>query len=143
MRHSGVTTSPKSARTLTSTFPTLVVSAENRRFSPPLCGTEGRLVVWGTSQQRHRGQDHESVTSTVESEGLGSNPGEDMDVCKCIVPFRHAGTLNSRRASSLLVWLEEGVERWETPEHPRCPPSKLGRKRAKSYCHLYSAQSYG
>ncbi|GFX39095.1 poly polymerase [Trichonephila clavipes] len=25
----------------------------------------------------------------------GSNPGEDMDVCKCIVPSRPGGTLNS------------------------------------------------
>ncbi|GFW19897.1 hypothetical protein TNCV_3562001 [Trichonephila clavipes] len=40
--------------------------------------------------------------------GLGSNPGEDMDVCKCIVPLRHGGTLNSRRAASPLVWLVEG-----------------------------------
>ncbi|GFW17732.1 hypothetical protein TNCV_2652891 [Trichonephila clavipes] len=26
---------------------------------------------------------------------------------------------------------------------PRCPPSKLGRIRAKSYCHAYGAHSYG
>ncbi|GFS60139.1 uncharacterized protein TNCV_2826611 [Trichonephila clavipes] len=32
--------------------------------------------------------------------GLGSNPGEDIDVCKCIVPSRYEGTLNSRRATS-------------------------------------------
>ncbi|GFX16567.1 uncharacterized protein TNCV_23381 [Trichonephila clavipes] len=32
---------------------------------------------------------------------LGSNPGEDMDVCKCIVPS--------------LVRLVEGEERWEAP----------------------------
>ncbi|GFV58952.1 hypothetical protein TNCV_1804901 [Trichonephila clavipes] len=66
-----------------------------------------------------------------------------MDVCKCIVPLRHGGTLNSRRAASPLVWLVERVERWEAPDHPKCPPSKLGWKRAKSYCHLYGAQSYG
>ncbi|GFX46662.1 hypothetical protein TNCV_4038131 [Trichonephila clavipes] len=35
--------------------------------------------------------------------GLGSNPGEDRDVCKCIVPSRQGGTLNSRRAASPLV----------------------------------------
>ncbi|GFU77225.1 hypothetical protein TNCV_4126021 [Trichonephila clavipes] len=34
-----------------------------------------------------------------------------MDVCKCIVPWRHGGTLNSRRAASPLVWLVERVER--------------------------------
>ncbi|GFW43588.1 uncharacterized protein TNCV_4769401 [Trichonephila clavipes] len=44
--------------------------------------------------------------------GLGLNPGEDMDVCKCIVPSRHGGTLNSRRAASPLVGLVEGIERW-------------------------------
>ncbi|GFV25052.1 uncharacterized protein TNCV_885181 [Trichonephila clavipes] len=36
-----------------------------------------------------------------------------MDVCKCMVPLRHGGTLNSRRAASPLVWLMEGEERWE------------------------------
>ncbi|GFW56106.1 uncharacterized protein TNCV_106521 [Trichonephila clavipes] len=49
--------------------------------------------------------------------GLGSNPGEDMDVCKCIVPLRHWGTLNSRRAASPLVSLVDGEERWEAPDH--------------------------
>ncbi|GFV02176.1 uncharacterized protein TNCV_1573881 [Trichonephila clavipes] len=43
--------------------------------------------------------------------GLGSNPGEDMDVCKCIVPLRQGVTLNSRRTASPLVCLVEGVER--------------------------------
>ncbi|GFU86479.1 hypothetical protein TNCV_1418311 [Trichonephila clavipes] len=38
---------------------------------------------------------------------MGSNLGEDLDVCKCIVPLRHGGTLNSRRAASPLVWLVE------------------------------------
>ncbi|GFY09601.1 DUF4817 domain-containing protein [Trichonephila clavipes] len=41
-----------------------------------------------------------------------------MGVCKCIVPLRHEGTLNSRGAASPLVWLVEGVERWEAPDHP-------------------------
>ncbi|GFX23893.1 hypothetical protein TNCV_2729981 [Trichonephila clavipes] len=35
--------------------------------------------------------------------GLGLNPGEDMDVCKCIVPLWHGGTLNSRRVASRVV----------------------------------------
>ncbi|GFX71616.1 hypothetical protein TNCV_2696041 [Trichonephila clavipes] len=35
--------------------------------------------------------------------GIGSNPGEGIDVCKCIVPLRQGGTLNSRRAASPLV----------------------------------------
>ncbi|GFT14394.1 cullin-4A [Trichonephila clavipes] len=48
---------------------------------------------------------------------LGSNPGEDMDVCKCIVPSRPGGTLNSRRAASPFVrW--QG-KRWESPDHPQ------------------------
>ncbi|GFW28335.1 uncharacterized protein TNCV_4640021 [Trichonephila clavipes] len=49
--------------------------------------------------------------------GLGSNPGVDMDVLKCIVPSWHGGTLNSRRAASPLVRLVEGEERWEAPDH--------------------------
>ncbi|GFY10780.1 hypothetical protein TNCV_1123031 [Trichonephila clavipes] len=51
------------------------------------------------------------LTMVRNLEGLSSNPGEDMDVCKCIVPLRHGGTLNSRRAVSPLVWLGEGEER--------------------------------
>ncbi|GFX29137.1 uncharacterized protein TNCV_3216721 [Trichonephila clavipes] len=51
--------------------------------------------------------------------GLGSNLEEDMDVCKCIVPLRHESTLNSCRATNLLVWLVEGVERWDAPDHPQ------------------------
>ncbi|GFW56286.1 uncharacterized protein TNCV_1878061 [Trichonephila clavipes] len=35
------------------------------------------------------------------------------------MPLRHGGTLNSRRATSLLVWLVEGEERWEAPGHPQ------------------------
>ncbi|GFV46531.1 uncharacterized protein TNCV_3234181 [Trichonephila clavipes] len=58
------------------------------------------------------------ATLTAMPWGLGSNPGEDMDVCKCIVPLWHGGTLNSRRAASPLVWLVEGEERWEAPDHP-------------------------
>ncbi|GFT67208.1 uncharacterized protein TNCV_783581 [Trichonephila clavipes] len=49
--------------------------------------------------------------------GLGSNPGEAMDVCKCIVPSRHGNTLNNRRAASPLVRLVARDERWETPDH--------------------------
>ncbi|GFX78588.1 uncharacterized protein TNCV_30281 [Trichonephila clavipes] len=42
-----------------------------------------------------------------------------MDVCNCIVPSRHGGTLNSRRAASPLVRLVEGEERWEALDHPQ------------------------
>ncbi|GFX90829.1 uncharacterized protein TNCV_3166601 [Trichonephila clavipes] len=40
-----------------------------------------------------------------------------MGVCKCIVTVRYGGSLNSRRAASLLVRLMEGDERWEGPGH--------------------------
>ncbi|GFX05189.1 hypothetical protein TNCV_1958451 [Trichonephila clavipes] len=53
---------------------------------------------------------------------------------KCMVPLRHGGTLNSRQASSPLVWLVEGKERWEASGHP-CSPSKLGWNQGKSYLH--------
>ncbi|PRD27058.1 UNVERIFIED_CONTAM: hypothetical protein NCL1_36380 [Trichonephila clavipes] len=42
-----------------------------------------------------------------------------MDVCKCIVPAWHGGTLNSRRAASPLVRLVEGKERLEASDHPQ------------------------
>ncbi|GFT00245.1 transposable element Tc1 transposase [Trichonephila clavipes] len=57
------------------------------------------------------------ATLTAVPLGLGSNPGEDIDVCKCIVPSRHGGTLNSRQAAHPLVRLVEGEERWEAPDH--------------------------
>ncbi|GFU05419.1 hypothetical protein TNCV_3290721 [Trichonephila clavipes] len=42
---------------------------------------------------------------------LGSNSGEDMDVCKCIVPSRHGGAINSSQAANPLAKLVEGKER--------------------------------
>ncbi|GFW86655.1 hypothetical protein TNCV_4334391 [Trichonephila clavipes] len=51
--------------------------------------------------------------------GMGSNPGEDIEVCKCFVLVRHGGTLNSRRATSPLVRLVEGEDRWEAPDLPQ------------------------
>ncbi|GFV49662.1 hypothetical protein TNCV_1959701 [Trichonephila clavipes] len=47
-------------------------------------------------------------------------------VCKCTVPSRHGGTLNSRRAASALVRLVEGEERWEASDHPQDSPLELG-----------------
>ncbi|GFW72974.1 hypothetical protein TNCV_830971 [Trichonephila clavipes] len=44
---------------------------------------------------------------------MGSNSGEGMDTCKCIVPSWHGGTVNSRRAASPLVRWVEVEERWE------------------------------
>ncbi|GFV59201.1 uncharacterized protein TNCV_2339421 [Trichonephila clavipes] len=40
-----------------------------------------------------------------------------MNVCKCIVPSQHGDTLNSHRATSLLVRLVEGEERWQAPDY--------------------------
>ncbi|GFU90290.1 retrovirus-related Pol polyprotein from transposon RE1 [Trichonephila clavipes] len=80
--------------------------------------------------------------STMEAEYVSLTEAAKNHLAKEL-PLRHGDTLNSRRATSLLVWLVEGVERWEALTTPRCPPSKLGWKRGKSYCHLYDAQNYG
>ncbi|GFS57581.1 uncharacterized protein TNCV_1402321 [Trichonephila clavipes] len=42
-----------------------------------------------------------------------------MGICECIVPSRHGGTLNRRRAASPLVSLVEREERREAPNHPQ------------------------
>ncbi|GFV39544.1 hypothetical protein TNCV_1367851 [Trichonephila clavipes] len=64
-------------------------------------------------------------------QGTGSNSGESMDVCKCIVPLWHGGTLSTHRAASSLMRLVEGEEIWEASDHPGCSPSKLGWNQAK------------
>ncbi|GFU67532.1 hypothetical protein TNCV_3239791 [Trichonephila clavipes] len=51
--------------------------------------------------------------------GLGSNPGEDMDACKCIVNSRHGVTLNSCRVSSPLLWLDKWKGELGDPDHPQ------------------------
>ncbi|GFW90022.1 uncharacterized protein TNCV_2172171 [Trichonephila clavipes] len=65
---------------------------------------------------RCRNQSKDNRHDVVRS-GLGSNPGESMNVCKCIVPLWHGGTLNSHRAASSLVRLVEGEESWEASDH--------------------------
>ncbi|GFT47477.1 uncharacterized protein TNCV_3750101 [Trichonephila clavipes] len=40
-----------------------------------------------------------------------------MNVCKCIIPSRFKGTLNSCRAASPLLRLVEGEEKWEAFDH--------------------------
>ncbi|GFV33403.1 uncharacterized protein TNCV_4164401 [Trichonephila clavipes] len=62
---------------------------------------------------------HWLATLTTLPLVLGSNLGDDMDVCKWIVPSRHGGTLNSHRAASPLVRLVEEEKRWEAPDHPQ------------------------
>ncbi|GFX07659.1 uncharacterized protein TNCV_4159281 [Trichonephila clavipes] len=59
-----------------------------------------------------------STTEHSTSLGIGLNPGENMNVCKCIVPLRHGGTLNSRRAASPLVWLMKGEREVGDPWPP-------------------------
>ncbi|GFV09773.1 cullin-4A [Trichonephila clavipes] len=72
--------------------------------------------------------------------GLGSNPGEDIDVCKCIVPSWYGGTLNSHRAASPLVRLVEGEERWEVPDHPQgVPPQNWGEPKLYVTCMVLKA----
>ncbi|GFU76022.1 uncharacterized protein TNCV_1540001 [Trichonephila clavipes] len=91
--------------------PTCVTAIQLTGFSY-LKGTPGGILIQGPLRTSY---------------ASGSNPGEDMDVCKCIVPSQHGGTLNSRRAASPLVRLVEGGERWEAPDPPPgCSPSKLG-----------------
>ncbi|GFU67964.1 uncharacterized protein TNCV_2823071 [Trichonephila clavipes] len=50
---------------------------------------------------------------------LGWNPGEDMDVCKCIVPSQHGGTFNNRRAANPLIRSVTVDDRWEAPDPPQ------------------------
>ncbi|GFS60864.1 uncharacterized protein TNCV_2002281 [Trichonephila clavipes] len=54
------------------------------------------------------------ATLTAVPLSLGSNPGEDMDACKCIMPSRHG---DSRRAASPLLRLVELKEQWEATDH--------------------------
>ncbi|GFX70120.1 hypothetical protein TNCV_4615581 [Trichonephila clavipes] len=64
---------------------------------------------------------------------MGLNPGEGMDVCKCIVPLRQGTTQkqpSSRKSSREVV----GRKRGESPldhllslGHPSLPPTNLGR----------------
>ncbi|GFS97719.1 uncharacterized protein TNCV_2558741 [Trichonephila clavipes] len=50
-----------------------------------------------------------------------------MDVCKCVVPLRHGGILNSHQAANPLGRLVEWEERWEAPDHPQGIPQNWGR----------------
>ncbi|GFW25672.1 uncharacterized protein TNCV_1309331 [Trichonephila clavipes] len=61
----------------------------------------------------------ESSTRAVAHHGLGLNLGEVMDVRKCIVPLRHVGALNSRRAASPLDRFVKEEETWEAPGRPQ------------------------
>ncbi|GFX83735.1 hypothetical protein TNCV_349991 [Trichonephila clavipes] len=60
--------------------------------------------------------------------GIGSNPGEGMDVCKCkcIGPLWQGGTLNSHRATSPLVRLVESEEKRQALDQLQNVPCKIG-----------------
>ncbi|GFW54665.1 hypothetical protein TNCV_787681 [Trichonephila clavipes] len=83
----------------------------------------------------------------VQQPGLCSNPGEGMDVCRCIVFLRYGVrecTLIDRGAENPLVRLVEGEERSKVLDHAHgILPQIWGWKRAKSHCPLHGAQSYG
>ncbi|GFW93379.1 uncharacterized protein TNCV_2604971 [Trichonephila clavipes] len=49
-----------------------------------------------------------------------------MDVCNCIVPSLHGGTINSHPVASPLVRMVEGVQRWEVPHPPGVLPQNWG-----------------
>ncbi|GFU77693.1 hypothetical protein TNCV_844241 [Trichonephila clavipes] len=69
--------------------------------------------------------------------GLGSDPGEDMDACKYVVPLQHGGTLNNCRAAAQSSRVVGGRGRgWEAPTHPGFFPLVWGWNRARSCCHL-------
>ncbi|GFT29530.1 hypothetical protein TNCV_2020911 [Trichonephila clavipes] len=69
-----------------------------------------------------------AVYNNAVLKDLGLNLREGMDVCKCVVPMRHEGTLNSHRAASPLVRLVEGSL---SPLPQGCSPTKLGWNRAE------------
>ncbi|GFX89196.1 uncharacterized protein TNCV_20921 [Trichonephila clavipes] len=95
-----------------------IISVDDRR-TKILCLRDKR-ILWTSNRSYLRDAIVSVSSKTIRSrltDGLGLNPGEDMDVCKCIVPSRHGGTLNSRRAARLLVWLVEDEERWEASDH--------------------------
>ncbi|GFW11680.1 hypothetical protein TNCV_43151 [Trichonephila clavipes] len=74
---------------------------------------------WLKCQPRH-------LAEVQSYEGLGSKPGEDRDICKCIVPSWHGSTINNRRAACPLVRLVEGEERWEAPDYHQVSSLKIG-----------------
>ncbi|GFY15926.1 uncharacterized protein TNCV_1285711 [Trichonephila clavipes] len=78
----------------------------------------GGLVLYNKKIIKPRFRFQWLVTLTAAPLGMSSNPGEGMDVCKCIVSLRHEITLNSCQAVSPLVRLVEGEER-RASDHPQ------------------------
>ncbi|GFX71338.1 hypothetical protein TNCV_2453491 [Trichonephila clavipes] len=81
-------------RTQVSMCPQTNLQAESVEMRVESAHTSGRVVS--------------SVDRGAVGPGFGSRRG--MDVCKCRVPLRHGGTLNSRRVASSLV-------RWEASDY--------------------------
>ncbi|GFX39048.1 cullin-4A [Trichonephila clavipes] len=109
----------KTRRVFSGTDLRCTLNPSRAQMSSRLCGVVARN---GGCQLRFRLRHLTMVpkwlaTLTAVPLGLGSNPGEGMDVCKCIVPSWHGSTLNSRRAASPLVRLME--EMWEAPDYPQ------------------------
>ncbi|GFW11234.1 uncharacterized protein TNCV_3807541 [Trichonephila clavipes] len=77
------------------------------------------IRIESIARRKKTGQTEWLATLTTLPLVLGSNLGDDMDVCKWIVPSRNGGTLNSHRAASPLVRLVEEEKRWEAPDHPQ------------------------
>ncbi|GFV83886.1 hypothetical protein TNCV_387941 [Trichonephila clavipes] len=65
--------------------------------------------------------------------GLNSDPGEGMNVCKCMVPVLHGATPNSRRAASPPVRFVGGLQGILAQNCGGTEPNRF---------HLYGAQSY-
>ncbi|GFU51364.1 hypothetical protein TNCV_874181 [Trichonephila clavipes] len=55
---------------------------------------------------------------TAEWLGMGSNPGEGMNIRKRIMPLRHGGALHSHRAAIPFVILVGEEERWKALDYP-------------------------
>ncbi|GFX76319.1 hypothetical protein TNCV_592821 [Trichonephila clavipes] len=64
------------------------------------------------------------MTLTAAPIGLDLNPGEDMGVCKFIVPLRLGSSLNSHKSSREVGGRGRKVGCLKPP--PRCSPSKFG-----------------
>ncbi|GFS82166.1 cullin-4A [Trichonephila clavipes] len=89
-----------------------------RRQKSPLVAEQCEVNIQSINQAAEN-PSCRRVDAPYVNRGLGSNPGEGMDVCKCIVPSRYGDTLNSHRAASPLVRLVEEEEMWESPDHPQ------------------------
>ncbi|GFT39410.1 uncharacterized protein TNCV_2423081 [Trichonephila clavipes] len=82
--------------------PPYSIIVKRRQWVEPICAIEARAYF------------------CVGAEGLllHKGPGSQEVLRRpCSVPLRHGGILNSRRAVSPLVWLEEGGKKWEAPGH--------------------------